>query len=131
MDTFCKADGNSSWNTPNASLVYFNCDNHNDDLACSSSVLLRQPHLRDYCRITECRATPCVELCKLSRCDTRAGKYFTSDREKKPLKWDKTDHKFPTASGLVRTNGNLRIHLSFPKNKLKDNHASKHTFCRR
>jgi len=29
--------------------------------------------------------------------------FFTARREKTPLKWDKTDHKFSTAAGLVHT----------------------------
>jgi bacteriophage N4 adsorption protein B len=31
--------------------------------------------------------------------------YFNARRKKKPLKWDKTDHKFPSTSGIVRAKG--------------------------
>jgi bacteriophage N4 adsorption protein B len=45
--------------------------------------------------------------------------YFRSDQKKQPLQWDKTDHKFPTASGPVRTKGSSRTAPIIPQEQRK------------
>lgn len=45
--------------------------------------------------------------------------YLTAKREKQPLKWDKTDHKFPITAGPVRDKGISRTVPIIPKEQTK------------
>ena len=45
--------------------------------------------------------------------------YIMSERKKRPLKWEKTDHKFQTPSGLVRTKRISRTTPIIPKEQTK------------